>query len=73
VQINNEGFHKRAKYHCSILPGDSRYRYLYFSIGKQWSKDLLSNEGISISQHTSIARARGKCNDKNLCIMTLRG
>jgi hypothetical protein len=49
------------------------YRYLYFTIGKQWSKDLLSNKGISISQHTSIARARGKCNDRNLCIMTLKG
>ena len=35
----------------------SRYRYLYFTIGKQWSKDLLSNKEISISQHTSIARA----------------
>ena len=43
----------------------SRYRYLYFTTGKQWSKDLLSNKGISISQHTSIARARGKGNDKN--------
>ena len=51
----------------------SRYRYLYFTIGKQWSKDLLSNKGISINQHTSIARARGKCNDRNLYIMTLRG
>ena len=35
----------------------SRYRYLYFTIGKQWNKDLLSNKGISVSQHTSIARA----------------
>ena len=43
----------------------SRYRYLYFTTGKQWSKDLLSNKGISISQHTSIARARGKYNDRN--------
>jgi hypothetical protein len=50
-----------------------RYRYLYFITGKQWSKDLLSNKGISISQHTSIARARGKYNYRNLCIMTLRG
>jgi hypothetical protein len=73
VQIKNEGFHKRAKCHCSILLGDSRYHYLYFTIGKQWSKDLLSNEGISVNQHTNIARARGKSNDKNLCIMTLRG
>ena len=43
----------------------SRYCYLYFTIGKQWSKDLLSNKGISISQHTIIARARGKGNDRN--------
>ena len=43
----------------------SRYRYLYFTTGKQWSKDLLSNKGISISQHTSIARAKGKGNDRN--------
>ena len=43
----------------------SRYRCLYFTIGKQWNKDLLSNKGISISQHTSIARARGKGNDRN--------
>ena len=44
---------------------NSRYRYLYFTTGKQWSKDLLSNKGISISQHTSIARARGRDNDRN--------
>ena len=43
----------------------SRYRYLYFTIGKQWSKDLLSNKGISISQHVSIARTWGKDNDRN--------
>jgi hypothetical protein len=36
----------------------SRYCYLYFTTGKQWSKYFLSNKGISISQHTSIARAR---------------
>ena len=35
----------------------SRYRYLYFTIGKQWSKDLLNIKGVSISQHTSMARA----------------
>ena len=35
----------------------SRYRYLYFTIGKQWSKELLSNKGISIGQYTSMARA----------------
>ena len=35
----------------------SRYRYLYFTTEKQWNKDLLSNKEISISQHTSIARA----------------
>jgi hypothetical protein len=43
----------------------SRYRYLYFTTRKQWSKDLLSNKGISISQHTIIDRARGKYNDRN--------
>jgi hypothetical protein len=42
-----------------------RYCYLDLTIGKQWSKDLLSSKGISISQHTSIARARGKGNDRN--------
>ena len=35
----------------------SRYHYLYFIIGKQWSKDLLSNKGMSTNQHTSIAKA----------------
>ena len=34
-----------------------RYRYLYFTIGKQWSKDLLNIKGVYISQHTSMARA----------------
>jgi Zn-dependent membrane protease YugP len=43
----------------------SRYRYLYFTTGKQWSKDLLSSKGISISHHISIARARGKGNGRN--------
>ena len=28
----------------------SRYRYLYFTTGKQWNKDLLSNnKGVSIN------------------------
>ena len=35
----------------------SRYRYLYFTTGKQWSKDLLNVKGVSISPHTSMARA----------------
>ena len=35
----------------------SRYRYLYFTIGKQWNKYLLNNKEISISQHTGMARA----------------
>ena len=35
----------------------SRYRYLYFTTGKQWSKNLLNIKGVSISQHTSMARA----------------
>ena len=43
----------------------SRYRYLYFAIGKQWSKDLLDNKGMYTNQHNSIAKARGKGNDKN--------
>jgi hypothetical protein len=41
------------------------YHYLYFTIGKQWSKDLLNSKGIAISQHTSIARVRDKGNDRN--------
>ena len=45
--------------------GYSRYCYLYFTIGKQWSKDLLDNKGMSTNQHTSIAKAWGKGNDKN--------
>ena len=43
----------------------SRYRYLYFITGKQWSKDLLNIKGVTISQHTNIARARGEGNDRN--------
>ena len=35
----------------------SKYRYFYFITGKQWSKDILSNKGMSIDQHTSIAKA----------------
>ena len=34
----------------------SRYRYLYFTTGKQWCKDLLDNKRISTNQHTSIAK-----------------
>jgi hypothetical protein len=26
-----------------------KYRYLYFTTGKQWSKDLLSNKGVSVN------------------------
>ena len=33
----------------------SRYCYLHFTIGKQWSKDLLNIKGVSIIQHTSMA------------------
>ena len=43
----------------------SRYRYLCFTTGKQWSKDLLDNKGMSTNQHTIIARARGRANDRN--------
>ena len=35
----------------------SRYRYLFFTTGKQWSKDLVDNKGMSTNQHTSIAKA----------------
>jgi hypothetical protein len=59
--IEYEGFRKRTEYHQE----HSRHRCLYFTLGKQWSKDLLSNKGISISQHTSKARARGEGNDRN--------
>ena len=38
----------------------SRYRYLYFITGKQWSKDLMNIKGVSINQHTSMARAEVK-------------
>jgi hypothetical protein len=40
----------------------SKYRYLYFTTGKQWNKDLLSNKGISISQHTNMSVARAGVN-----------
>ena len=43
----------------------SRYRYLYFTIAKQWSKDLSNIKGMYTNQHTNIAKARGKGNDKN--------
>ena len=34
-----------------------RYRYLYFTIGKQWNEDLLGNsKGVSTNRHASIAR-----------------
>jgi hypothetical protein len=33
----------------------SRYRYLYFTIKKQWSKDLLSNgKGVTINIPTKL-------------------
>jgi Zn-dependent membrane protease YugP len=37
----------------------SRYRYLYFTTGKQWDKELLDSKGMSTNQHTSIAIAGG--------------
>ena len=43
----------------------SRYRYLYYTTRKQWSKDLLDDKGMSTNQHTSIAKARDKGNDRN--------
>jgi hypothetical protein len=39
------------------------YRYLYFTTGKQWSKDLLGKKGVSIN--TNIARVGDKYNDKS--------
>jgi hypothetical protein len=41
----------------------SMYRYLYFTTGKQRSKDLLGNKGVSIN--TNIARAGDKYNGKS--------
>jgi len=41
----------------------SRYRYLYFTIAKQWSKDLLNIKVVSITEHTTTAKSEG--NDKN--------
>jgi hypothetical protein len=73
MQIEYEGFRKAHNTIVAFYREYSKYCYLYFTIGKQWSKDVLNNKGISISQYTSIAKARGKCNDRNLCIMTLRG
>ena len=35
----------------------SKYCYLYFTTRKQRSKDLLNIKGVSVSQHTSMARA----------------
>ena len=32
----------------------SRYRYLYFTTGKQWNKELLGNKGISINIPTQL-------------------
>ena len=43
----------------------SSYRDSYFTTGKQWSKGLLDNKGRYTNQHTSIAKATGKGNDKN--------
>jgi hypothetical protein len=42
-----------------------RYHYLYFTTRKQRSKYILRNKGMSISQHISIAKARGKGNGWN--------
>ena len=49
----------------AFYPEYSRYRYLYFTTGKQWSKDLLDNKGMSTNQHTNITRANGRGNDRN--------
>ena len=27
----------------------SRYRYFYFTTGKQWNKDLLDNKGVFVN------------------------
>jgi hypothetical protein len=41
----------------------SMYHYLYFTTGKQRSKDLLGNKGVSIN--TNIARAGDRYNGKS--------
>ena len=61
MQIEYEGFYKRTEYHYSILLGVFQVScYLYFTTGKQWSKDLLNIKRVFISQRTSMARARVK-------------
>jgi len=57
VQIEYEGFRKRTEYHCSIFPGVFQVSLFIFTTGKQWSKDLLDNKGMSTNQHTNIAKA----------------
>ena len=32
----------------------SRYRYLYFTTGKQWNKDLLGNKGVFVNIPTQL-------------------
>ena len=49
MQKEYERFRKRKEYHRSILLGVFRYRYFYFTMGKQWNKDLLGNEGVSVN------------------------
>ena len=58
MQIEYEGFCKRTEYHCNILSGVFQVSLFIFSIGKQWSKDLLDNKGMFTNQHTSIAKER---------------
>ena len=57
MQIQYEGFDKGTEYHCSILPGVFQVLLFIFTTGKQWSKDLFDNKGMSTNQYTSIAKA----------------
>jgi hypothetical protein len=65
TQIEYEGFCKRPEYHCSILPVVSQVSLIIFYHREIMELRLLNIKGVSISQHTVIARARGKGNDGN--------
>jgi hypothetical protein len=69
MQIEYEGFRKRTEYTIVAFYQEySRYHYLYFTIGKQWSKDLMDSNGKTTNQHTSIAREGSKSNDRSYAI-----
>jgi hypothetical protein len=61
VQIKYEGFRKRTEYTSVVFYREySRYRYLYFTTGKQWSKNLMDSNGKTANQHTDTDRAGDK-------------